>query len=142
MMQMAAAMQAHAAFPGQGPMVPPPMPGYPYAPSMPPMPPATPGSPGGSKGMKKHTCKLEVGIDNEGDFRVASRVIQIARQIWQDPEFQRHGGKTRLRGKGIGGPHEADEPLALCISCSDQNAFDKAIKHAESQLQKVHADYR
>jgi len=142
MMQMAAAMQAHAAFPGQGPMVPPPMPGYPYAPSMPPMPPATPGSPGGSKGMKKHTCKLEVGIDNEGDFRVASRVIQIARQIWQDAEFQQYGGKTRLRGRGIGGPHEADEPLALCISCGEQKAFNKAVSYAEGQLHKVHADYK
>merc|ERR1719408_606905 len=91
---------------------------------------------------RKNTCKLEIGIDNEGEFRVGSRVIQIARQIWQDPEFQRHGGKTRLRGKGIGGPHEADEPLALCISCSDQNCFDKAVKHAELQLQKVHNDYR
>ncbi|CAE8678112.1 unnamed protein product [Polarella glacialis] len=100
-----------------------------------------PGSPGGGR-PKKYTCKLEVGIENEGEFRVGSRVIQIARQIWQDPSFQEHGGKTRLRGKGIGGPHEADEPLALCISCRDQAAFDKATQYAESQLQKVHADYK
>lgn len=26
----------------------------------------------------------------------------------EDPKFQEHGGKTRLRGKGIGGPHEGD----------------------------------
>jgi hypothetical protein len=132
--QMAAGIAAAQSY-GQGMM--PPM-------GMPPMmaPPASPMGQGSSSRPKKNTCKLEVGIDNEGEFRVGSRVIQIARQIWQDPEFQRHGGKTRLRGKGIGGPHEADEPLALCISCSDQNAFDKAIKHAESQLQKVHADYR
>lgn len=91
---------------------------------------------------KKYTCKLEVGIENEGEFRVGSRVIQIARQIWQDQKFQDHGGKTRLRGKGVGGMHEADEPLALCISCRDQAAFDKAVQHAETALKKVHVDYQ
>eukprot|EP00927_Polykrikos_kofoidii_P011823 TRINITY_DN15057_c0_g1_i1.p1 TRINITY_DN15057_c0_g1~~TRINITY_DN15057_c0_g1_i1.p1 ORF type:complete len:375 (-),score=98.50 TRINITY_DN15057_c0_g1_i1:198-1322(-) len=107
-------------------------------------PPPAPGSPGvaGKSRPKKNTCKLEVGIENEGEFRVGSRVISIARQIWQDAEFQKHGGKTRLRGKGIGGPHEADEPLALCISCSDHAAFEKATRFAEAQLQKVHNEYR
>jgi len=101
------------------------------------------GSPANAAGRpKKYTCKLEVGIENEGEFRVGSRVIQIARTIWQEPRFQEHGGKTRLRGKGIGGQHEADEPLALCISCCDQIAFDKAVQYAETQLQKVHNDYR
>merc|ERR1719414_2167883 len=88
---------------------------------------------------KKYTCKLEVGIENEGEFRVGSRVIQIARTIWQEPRFQEYGGKTRLRGKGVGGPHEADEPLALCISCRDQACFEKAVQIAEAQLQKVHS---
>jgi len=101
------------------------------------------GSPANAAGRpKKYTCKLEVGIENEGEFRVGSRVIQIARAIWQEARFQEHGGKTRLRGKGIGGQHEAEEPLALCISCCDQIAFDKAVSYAETQLQKVHNDYR
>mmetsp|Transcript_81480 Transcript_81480/g.230887 ORF Transcript_81480/g.230887 Transcript_81480/m.230887 type:complete len:378 (+) Transcript_81480:246-1379(+) len=124
----------------------------PYAvPAM--LPAAMPGAPalqgGAARGAqgdpgrpKKFTCKLEVGVENEAEFRVGSRAIQIARHIWQDAAFQEHGGKTRLRGKGIGGPHEADEPLALCISCRDQAAFDKAVHYAEAQLQKVHADYR
>lgn len=116
------------------------MPGYP------PMPPNIPGGPpspsrGGGQ-PKKYTCKLEVGVENEGEFRVGSRVIQIARQIWQDAQFQQHGGKTRLRGKGVGGPHEADEPLALCISCRDQASFEKAVHYAENQLQKVHGEYK
>lgn len=126
----------------------PPMPPMPGMGSLPGYPGSVPaqggsGSPAGAAGRpKKYTCKLEVGIENEGEFRVGSRVIQIARTIWQEPRFQEHGGKTRLRGKGIGGQHEAEEPLALCISCCDQVAFDKAVSYAESQLQKVHNDYK
>jgi len=134
--QMAAAA-AQGPFPGP-PLLPTGVPGYPAVPPIQGGAAAAqiPGRP------RKYTCKLEVGIENEGEFRVGSRVIQVARQIWQDPKFQEHGGKTRLRGKGIGGPHEADEPLALCISCRDQAAFNKAVQYAEAQLQKVHADYR
>lgn len=115
------------------------MPGYP---GMPPMQmPGTPGSPTGEGRSKKYTCKLEVGIENDNDFRVGGRVIQIARQIWQQPRFQEFGGKTRLRGKGAGGPHEANEPLALCISCQDQAVLEESVQYAEIQMKKVHVDY-
>lgn len=139
--QMAAAASAAQHF-AAGPTLPSGMPGYP--PMMPPAPGGgMPGSPGNAAGRpKKYTCKLEIGIENEGEFRVGSRIIQVARQIWQDKRFQENGGKTRLRGKGIGGPHEADEPLALCISCRDQAAFDQAVEYAESHLQKVHSEYK
>jgi len=131
---------ATAANPWMAQMLPGGLPGYPTMPTMP--SPVAPGaSPKGDR-AKKHTCKLEVGIENESEFRVGSRVIQIAKEIWQDPFFKQHGGKTRLRGKGIGGPHEADEPLALCISCRDQNSFDNAVHQAEMKLQKVHSDYK
>jgi hypothetical protein len=122
--------------PGMPPSMFPALPaGYPGAPP-PPM------SPGGGKGSgganaKKNTCKIEVGIENEGEFRVGSRVIQIARQIWQE-----YGGKTRLRGKGCGGPHEADEPLALCISNPDPAAFKQSVALAEASLAKIHAEYK
>merc|ERR1719517_54934 len=84
---------------------------------------------------RKQTCKLEGGIENEDEFRVGSRVIQIARQIWQKNRFQETGGKTRLRGRGAGGAQEANEPLALCISCQDDAVFEEAVKFAEAQLQ-------
>lgn len=137
----AMAAAAGVANPWASPLMPGTMPGYPTTTVPPMVMQSAPTSPGGGR-PKKYTCKLEVGIENENEFRVGSRVIQIARQIWQDQKFQESGGKTRLRGKGIGGPHEADEPLALCISCREQEAFDKAVGYAETQLAKVHADYK
>eukprot|EP00397_Hematodinium_sp_SG-2012_P016445 GEMP01016776.1.p1 GENE.GEMP01016776.1~~GEMP01016776.1.p1 ORF type:complete len:375 (+),score=66.88 GEMP01016776.1:318-1442(+) len=97
----------------------------------------------GSGQPKKFTCRLEVGIENEKEFRVGSKVIQVARKIWQElPSFQENGGKTRLRGKGVGGPHESDEPLALCISCRDPTCFEQAVQFAEAQLKKIHQEFR
>lgn len=91
---------------------------------------------------KKYTCRLEVGIENDKEFRVGSKVIQIARKIWQElPAFKDNGGKTRLRGKGVGGPHESDEPLALCISCRDATCFEQAVQFAEAQIGKIHNEY-
>lgn len=125
----------------------PPMSMFPQMPAgFPGMPRVMPGSPmgmgGGSKvpgsaSQKKHTCKIEVGIENESEFRVGSRVIQIARHIWQE-----YGGKTRLRGKGCGGPHEADEPLALCISNPDPGAFNQSVAFAEAALAKIQGEYK
>merc|ERR1740130_1230316 len=139
--QMAAAASAAQHF-AAAPTMPGGMPGYP--PMMQQGMPGPPQQMGGDSPArpKKYTCKLEVGIENDGEFRVGSRMIQVARQIWQDQRFQEFGGKTRLRGKGIGGPHEADEPLALCISCRDQAAFDRAVEYAEMHLQKVHNEFK
>jgi len=139
--QMAAAASAAQHF-AAAPAMPGGMAGYP--PMMPQGMTGPPQQMGGDSPSrpKKYTCKLEVGIENDGEFRVGSRMIQVARQIWQDQRFQEFGGKTRLRGKGIGGPHEADEPLALCISCRDQAAFDQAVEFAEMHLKKVHTEFK
>lgn len=106
-----------------------------------------PNGPGDMNGMagpgKKYTCRLEIGIENEKEYRVGSKVIQVARKIWQElPSFQNNGGKTRLRGKGVGGPHESEEPLALCISCREPQCFEQAVTFAEQQLLRIHEDYK
>ncbi|CAK0876269.1 unnamed protein product, partial [Prorocentrum cordatum] len=86
--------------------------------------------------------RIEVGIWNDGEFGVGRRVIRIARAIWEDARFQENGGKTQVRGKGIGGKFEADEPLSLCIWCHDEALFDKAVGVAQAELRKVRRDYR
>ena len=74
---------------------------------------------------------------------MGSKVIQVARKIWQElPAFQENGRKTRLRGKDVGGPHESEEPLARCISCRGPTCFEQAVSFAEGQLKKIHQEYR
>lgn len=46
------------------------------------------------------------------NIELVVKLYKYNRKIWSElPSFQEHGGKTRLRGKGVGGPHESDEPL-------------------------------
>jgi len=96
---------------------------------------------------RKFTCKVEFDIENDKEFRVSSKVIAVARRIWQElPHFQQRGGKTRLRGKGSGfleGPDqkEADEPLHLCISCREHNSFEEAINMAVKEIHNIQRDF-
>lgn len=96
---------------------------------------------GDGKG-NKFSCRIEVGLENDRDFGVAKRVIQVARQIWEmDRDFKEHGGKTRLRGRDLGGDHESDDPLTLHISCFNKEAMEGARRTARDELAKVRADY-
>lgn len=96
---------------------------------------------------RKFTCKVEFDIENDKDFRVSSKVISVARRIWQElPNFQAKGGKTRLRGRGSGfleglEQKEADETLHLCISCRELNSFEEAINMAVKEIHNIQRDY-
>ncbi|CAD7964954.1 unnamed protein product, partial [Amoebophrya sp. A25] len=35
-------------------------------------------------GVRKYTCRIEIEIENEKEFRVGSRVINLARRIWEE----------------------------------------------------------
>jgi len=96
----------------------------------------------GADAERKYTCRILIGIENDKEYRVGSKVIQIARRIWQElPAFQQNGGKTRLRGKGVGGKHESDEELALCISCKDATAFEAAVQFASEQINRIRQEF-
>jgi len=106
----------------------------------------TDGTPNSSNN-RKYTCKVEFDIENDKDFRVSSKVISVARRIWQElPNFQLKGGKTRLRGKGSGflegiEQKEADEPLHLCISCREHQSFEDAIAMAIKEIHNIQRDF-
>jgi RNA recognition motif-containing protein len=57
--------------------------------------PASSGAGKNALAARKYTCRLLIGIENEKEYRVGSKVIQLARKIWQElPSFQQNGGKT------------------------------------------------
>lgn len=54
--------------------------------------------------------------------------------------------KLRLRGKGSGfvehnSDKESEEPLQLCISCTDAYGYDESIRRVDHLLRGIYADY-
>merc|ERR1712118_22477 len=80
----------------------------------------------------KHTCRMIIPdiIAEDPKFRAAKVLIgrggENTRSIADET-----GAKLRVRGKGSGhleGPDniESDDPLMLCISCSDRESYEEA----------------
>lgn len=79
--------------------------------------------------MKKFTCRYDIQIPNESQFRVARKIIGFKggnmKKIIDDCKLRdpknKYGVKLRLRGRGSGfkegpGNCESDDDLHLCVS--------------------------
>jgi hypothetical protein len=104
------------------------------------------GAPGTPQSVRKHTCRFDIGIENDKEFQVARRIIgQKGANMKRIVEAT--GAKLRLRGKGSGyleGPlkEESNEPLHLCISCVTQHGYNEAVAEVARILESVHEEYR
>lgn len=96
--------------------------------------------------VRKHTCRFDIGIDNDKEFQVARRIIgQKGSNMKKIVDAS--GAKLRLRGKGSGyleGPlkQESPEPLHLCVSCTTQKGYTEAVRAVSEILESVYTDYR
>jgi len=107
----------------------------------------------------KLTCKYEIQIENEKEFRVAQKIIgsrgcnmkkiiEISRNYMKTHNLPYKADflKLRLRGKGSGfkeGPdqRESEEPIHLCVSSRYTEVFDLACKMVEELLIYVYREY-
>eukprot|EP00747_Dinoflagellata_sp_TGD_P190604 gnl/TRDRNA2_/TRDRNA2_52631_c0_seq1.p1 gnl/TRDRNA2_/TRDRNA2_52631_c0~~gnl/TRDRNA2_/TRDRNA2_52631_c0_seq1.p1 ORF type:complete len:208 (-),score=47.86 gnl/TRDRNA2_/TRDRNA2_52631_c0_seq1:225-848(-) len=61
--------------------------------------------------------------------------------------FRQTDAKLRLRGQGSGyfegaGQKESSEPLQLCISCTSQDGYRIAVRHAEELIKRTYEEYK
>lgn len=96
--------------------------------------------------LRKFTCRFEIGIENDKDFQVARRIIG-QKGINMKNIVARTDAKLRLRGKGSGylegiARQESQEPLHLCVSCTDKKGYAEAARMVGELLEHVYDDYR
>jgi len=145
-------------FPGWGMGMPPPWmtPGAPPGPGAPqavpsPLPTTSSTCAGGDgraahvKGVRKYTCRFLLGIENDKEFQVARRIIG-AKGANMKRIVRQTEAKIRLRGQGSGyfegaGQKESSEPLQLCVSCTDAEAYKTAVRQVEELLKRVYEEY-
>jgi len=98
------------------------------------------------KGVRKHTCRFLIGIDNDKEFQVVRRIIG-AKGMNMKRIVKQTDAKLRLRGVGSGyfegaGQRESSEPLQLCVSCTSSDGYRTAARLVEELLGNVYDDYR
>jgi len=98
------------------------------------------------KGVRKHTCRFLIGIDNDKEFQVVRRIIG-AKGTNMKRIVKQTDAKLRLRGVGSGyfegaGQRESSEPLQLCVSCTSSDGYRTAARLVEELLESVYDDYR
>jgi len=107
----------------------------------------TEGGPSGHvKGVRKHTCRFLIGIDNDREFQVVRRIIG-AKGANMKRIVRQTDAKLRLRGVGSGyfegaSQRESSEPLQLCVSCTTAEGYQTAVREVEELLEHVYDDYR
>jgi hypothetical protein len=107
----------------------------------------------------KFTCKYEIQIETDRDFKIArkiigpkgcnmKKVIEICQYHLKraDMSYQSDFLKLRLRGRGSGfkeGPEqrESDEPLHLCVSSKYADVYNLACKLVEDLLAGLYKEY-
>mmetsp|Transcript_29989 Transcript_29989/g.80022 ORF Transcript_29989/g.80022 Transcript_29989/m.80022 type:complete len:414 (-) Transcript_29989:116-1357(-) len=98
------------------------------------------------KGIRKYTCRFLIDIENDREFQVARRIIGAKGANMK--RIVRHTqAKLRLRGLGSGyyegaGQKESSEPLQLCVSCTNAEGYNTAVRQVEDLLKRIYEEYR
>mmetsp|Transcript_71231 Transcript_71231/g.123693 ORF Transcript_71231/g.123693 Transcript_71231/m.123693 type:complete len:241 (+) Transcript_71231:45-767(+) len=115
-----------------------------------------------AKGYKgpKFECQYHIGIQQEPNFDVYSRIIGKAGKHMKDivnksktyhtADEPEDGTRLRLRGQGSGFmekesdgvKRESRDPMMLCVTSCNTEAFACARGEVEALLQGIYADYR
>lgn len=107
----------------------------------------------------KFTCRYDVMIENDKNFQIAKKIIgakgcnmkkiidmAMGEMTYNNDHSSKDLLKLRLRGRGSGfreGPdnRESDEPLHLCVSAKNYNAYKTACFHVEELLEKIFEEF-
>ncbi|CAE7271534.1 unnamed protein product [Symbiodinium sp. CCMP2592] len=95
---------------------------------------------------EKLQCQFLIGIEQDSEFNVRQRIFG-ERGHHMKIIAKRTGAKLRLRGLGSGfkeGPERvvSSDPLMLCVSSTDDQGHQEAVRLVEELLTGVHNQYR
>jgi len=110
-----------------------------------PSPKARPGDGGKGEGKGRGLQffrKIEVGVEDEPDFRVVSRLIGPKGRHMQDILNEAKGTKIWIIGKGSRSWEDDVGPLIVCVGAGSSMAFETAVRLVEELLGRIKEDHR
>jgi len=96
---------------------------------------------GKGKGLS-HFERIEVGIEDDKEFRVVQRLIGPRGKHMQDIVMQCKGAKVWIIGRGSRSWEDSVGPLVVCVGATSRPAFDDATSLVRDLLDRVHEDHR
>lgn len=96
---------------------------------------------GKGKGLS-HFMRVEVGIEDDRDFRVVQRLIGPRGKNMQDITYRAKGAKVWIIGRGSRSWEDDEGPLMVCVGAPTENAFNTAHGLVQDLLARVHEDKR
>jgi len=91
----------------------------------------------------RFTCRFDVGIAEDVDFRVVRRLIGPEAENMKAMVKKSGGSKIRIHGKGASKDcsHASDEPLHIVVGATTAGRLDRAAALVTALLLRVHAEY-
>mmetsp|Transcript_30868 Transcript_30868/g.70164 ORF Transcript_30868/g.70164 Transcript_30868/m.70164 type:complete len:318 (-) Transcript_30868:59-1012(-) len=96
---------------------------------------------GKGKGLS-HFERIEVGIEDDRDFRVVQRLIGPRGKHMQDITVQCKGAKVWIIGRGSRSWEDSVGPLVVCVGAASRQAFEVATGLVRELLDRVREDHR
>ena len=102
--------------------------------------------PSAFQAIKKYTARIDIGLQNDGEFQVARKLIGVKGANMKKIVAQTNA-KLRLRGRDSGymegmTRQESNEPLHLCISCTNHTGYQMAKKMSLDIVQGMYREYQ
>jgi len=88
-----------------------------------------------------HFRKIEVGIEDDAQFRVVSRLIGPRGKHMQDILAGCHGAKIWIIGKGSRSWEDDVGPLTVCLGAPTSQAFEHAEQQVQALLTRVREEH-
>mmetsp|Transcript_126426 Transcript_126426/g.357569 ORF Transcript_126426/g.357569 Transcript_126426/m.357569 type:complete len:294 (-) Transcript_126426:8-889(-) len=96
---------------------------------------------GKGKGLP-HFKRIEVGIEDDNEFRVVQKLIGPRGKHIQDITTESVGSKVWIIGKGSRSWEDAVGPLTICVGATSNSGFETAVGLVSELLERVRDDHR
>lgn len=96
---------------------------------------------GKGKGLP-HFKRIEVGIEDDNDFRVVQKLIGPRGKHIQDITTESQGSKVWIIGKGSRSWEDSVGPLTICVGATSSSGFETAVGLVNELLERVRDEHR
>lgn len=98
--------------------------------------------PGGKGKGLSHFERIDVGVEDDNDFRVVQRLIGPRGKHMQEITMQCKGAKVWIIGRGSRSWEDSLGPLMICVGATTKSIFESAVALIQELLGRIKDDHK